>query len=328
MSDTRQSRVFWLALPPLKLAARHAAARVALRSRIANPHASTFAVSTSPRADGMWCALVVPKAGATTLAELPEAARVPWQAETVTWAAHAAPPFAISARGESVAFDLDAGDDGLPSAVLQLVAQGARGLTVIGAPDTFDAAAAQAQLGVPISLVSVTEAQSQQHAAPSLAFSPLQNFDDAARSAGSSVGTLAASVAALAGVVHFGFAAWQFAVQRAALKQTESAIATLADTGGKSAANWRTAVRTSAPWAARDSASSLLEASVPAVAATAERVKSVQYENGALLVEWSALNDAERAAFAERIAASDVIAGVGVVASGTRARVVVADVLP
>lgn len=318
MSETMSSvegsagRIFWLKLPPLSANARIAAARTALRARVANASASEFALSTTTAANGLWCA-VVPHAPQSWPADTnPTAARVPWTPATVTWVPAARPAFAISARGESITLE-DGGiaGDELPEEIVALTGAHAAALSVIGNIEDGVRARWEAQLGIPV------------HARPTyvenaLQFGLLQSLSAPLPRVATSAGTLAAWLAALAGLAHLAFAGIDAVSVHTQHAATTAAMEGMGAKFQQSSATWRGWLAKQAPQHQRDSAAGLIALAMPALAATAPQVTAVTYEANALTIEWSALTDAQRDVF-ERTVRD---AGASVVAGGKRARVV------
>jgi hypothetical protein len=306
--DAAQCRVFWLALPPLSEKQRIAAARTALRARIASETTSAFALATQPRSDGLWCAAVFPRTMAWPANATVEAAHAPWSANTVTWARNVAAPFAISARGESVALNEPQGE--LPTEIVQLCTHGVTALHVLGALTPEEKTQWEAQLGVPVKVVNAPTATAIQ-------WSATQPFQ-LARTTPQPTRSRAPLVAALCGAAFLVLQGWSYTTARAYREQINAEIDKETTKHKQTATAWRAWVASTAPHAARDAGSALLEATLPALAATAARVTVINVEPKSLTLEWSTLSDAERAQFERDVQAR----GASVIASGKRARVV------
>jgi hypothetical protein len=308
--DAVRCRVFFLELPPLSEKVRRAAVVTALRHRIADPTNSECVLATNALPSGLWCAVVTQRGHAPAPEDIVVPALAPWQKNTMTWVRDAAVPFAISPRGESVA--VEANEVDLPDEIVRFCTYGATQLSVVGSLDAATRARWEAQLG--ISVQSVTPQRSQASAVRwsspfSLATTPTR---------AQPVATTAAWVACVAGAAHAVFAGWEWVRARNDAQATQQAISQLAAKHNQTPDAWRTWIAKTAPDAARDGVSNLLVATMPALASTSHRVTQLNVEPKALSIGWSALSDAERVAF-ERAAHSQ---GVGVIASGKRARVV------
>ncbi len=312
-----QCRIFWLALPPLKPAARMEAARLALRARVANPTAVRLLMPATVAPNGRWCIGVVDDgvAAATAPQSRPAAARTPWQPGDVAWNRSAADPHCITAAGESIALTHR---NALPDEVLQACAHpAAQRLVVYGETTAEDAALWRAQTGITVAIAPPARTGAESMAwMPTMANArPLSAPPGSIRSSGVAV---AAKLALAAGLIHLSASA---VVAWNARRDAQAVVATqvaLANEYKSTTTDWREMVKQRAPAQARDSAAGLLQIALPALATTADRVKSVQFQANALSIEWTSLSEGERAAFDDAIR----IAGASAVIANTKARVI------
>jgi hypothetical protein len=317
-----QCRIFWLALPPLKPSARLDAARLALRSRLANPNVAQFALSNAAAPNGHWCAAVTDSA----MQGVPVAALTPWVPHTVSWR-YGVDPHCITSRGDSVALDPVAEFD-IPDPVVMSVAQ-AQGCELHIIVDDA-ATAAQlapssavwaAQLGVPvqIGLAATTAAKAAATAVSDPWLPDMQHLHPLhlATAAPKPRSHWAAGVAAAAGLAHVAFSAAQFLSARQHLHIDQTRIDALALQTQTPATQWRARIAQSHPNAARDSAEALLSLSASALMPISGQLKSLSVQSRALSLEWNTLSEAQREAFVANIESR----GASVVSAGNKARV-------
>jgi hypothetical protein len=316
------ARVFWLTLPPMKPAARLNAARLALRGRVAANAGTMIALGKSANAAGQWCATVW-DASAIAPGQLAaaNAALTPWSPNTVSWARSNTDPHCITAQGSSVSLDA-AANEGLPDTLVQACgAAGVNALNVYGPASEAERGQWAAQLGVAVHIHPAIKST-----VPAAQFLP--NFNDGkplaiaepiGRGAFAKATTgLAPWVACAAGLAFASFGAWHWLQANNALNATRAAQSDAMRALQKDESNWAAWLRKTHPGHARDSASSLLELALPALAPTAVKIKTISYEARALNIEWSALTPAEREALTQTLAAR----GLGVISAGNKARVV------
>jgi hypothetical protein len=314
-SASGDARIFWLTLPPLDAPSRIAAARLALRDRVANPASAVLALGNAPGPHGKWCAVV----GSIGASSTPRAARTPWTEGVVTWWRSATEPHLITARGESIALDPSMGD-ALPELLVGAAgAAGVKSVAIIndgGTPPSEPVLRQwRAELGLPIALNAAASL------APNAAWTP--NFAQAVplvlpATRALSYAYRAGWVAAGAALIHLAFAGMQWWRAEQALRKAnvdQRAVATALTTTPDA---WRAALRARAPTAVRDSASSALAIVTPALAPTAQKMISLTYESNTLSVEWRGLTEPERLAFVAAIEAR----GASVISAGQRARLV------
>jgi hypothetical protein len=309
MISAAQCRVFFVTLPPLTAQARVGAVRTFVRARIANPAASIFVLSTTPLSGALWCAVVAERGTPLGADTMVEPALAPWQPNGLIWIRDASVPFVISPRGESIV--LDTSDDELPNEIIRLSTYGATVLEIVGHVPPPIAAQWSAQLGLPV------RTRQRDAKLPAIRWSAPHTFDDHTPLP-QRVSKAAAWVACMAGAAHAAFAGWDAIRAHDGWSATQRASAKVAAKHNQTPDGWRSWLAQSSPHAARDSASGLLRATLPALAPTAARVSAVNAEPRALSIEWNTLTDSERTAF-EAVVQSQ---GAGVVASGKRARVV------
>jgi hypothetical protein len=313
-------RVFWLALPPLKPAARLNAARLALRARVAASPTTQIALGKGAHpGHGCWCA-VVWDASALSLTpqQVANAALTPWQPDTVSWRRDNDDQHCISAQGSSVS--LEPGNADLPEAIVQACGAGnVKSLEVFGNASEQERGLWAAQLGVAVNVQKAidlnaipayipTLTEGQQLTAPALHDRALQTALRTGR---------APWVAALAGLCFAAFGGWQWWEAKRTLEATHAAQAATMASLNQTESTWSAWVKKNHAGHGRESASSLLEITLPALSATAGNVKSLRYEARALNIEWSTLSPAERETFAQTLSAR----GLGVVSAGNKARV-------
>ncbi len=314
-NTARDARIFWLTLPPLDAQSRIAAARLALRDRVANPASTVLALGNAPGPQGKWCAVVSSNAAAAT----PRAASTPWTEGVVTWLRSNTEPHLMTARGESVALEASAGDT-LPELLVSAAgAAGVKSITIINesGPPPSEQTLRQwrAELGLPITLSSAALATSNAAWMPSLGQAvPLVVATPRALAYTYRAGW----VAAVAALAHLGFASAQWWRAEQALRAAAAEQRAIAATLDTTPEAWRAALRARTPVAARDSASSALAVLTPALAPTAQKLASLTYESNTLSVEWRGLTEPERLAFVAAIEAR----GASVISAGQRARLV------
>ncbi len=324
------ARVFWLPLPPMKPAARWNAARLALRGRVAANANTMFAIGKSAHANGQWCVVVWDADALSKETKIPAAqngsffakvAQIPWSPNTVSWRRDPEDPLCITAQGTSVSLDVSDAR-ALPDTVVQAcAAAGVTALNVYGEVSLSEKNEWSAQLGVPVQAHAATALASG--AAPFVpAFSDGQAlaFPESARRATFAQATtgFAPWIACVAGLVYAAFGAEHGLRAKQSLDATRETQRTAMASLQQTDTTWSTWIRKNHPAHARDSASSLLEMALPALAPTASKIKTLGYEARALNIEWSALTPAEQEAFSQTLAAR----GLGVVSAGTKARVV------
>jgi hypothetical protein len=326
------ARVFWLALPPLKPTARLNAARLALRGRVAANANTMLAIGKVAHANGRWCAVVWDADALATFEKnkIPAAqngsffahiAKIPWSPNSVSWWRDLDDPCCITAQGSSVSLE-PSDTAALPDTVVQACgAAGVASFNIYGEVSGEEKSAWAAQLGVSVHAHSVKDLANAS-AAHLPSFSDGQPLAIAERTHAAALAPattgLAPWVACVAGLCYaiFGAHHWWSAKQTLnATRDTErSAMASLQ----QNETTWAAWMKKNHPAHARESASTLLEMSLPALAPAAAKIKALSYEARALNIEWSALSSAEREAFSQSLAAR----GLGVVSAGNKARVV------
>jgi hypothetical protein len=326
------ARVFWLGLPPLKPAARLNAARLALRGRVATNANTMIALGNAAHPNGQWCAVVWDadalantekgkKPAAQNSSFFAQIAKIPWSPHSVSWWRDRDDPCCITAQGSSVSLE-PSDTAALPDTVVQACgAAGVTSLNIYGEVSDLEKSQWAAQLGVPVYAHSANNLASANAAfLPTLSNGQRLVVAEHARTAAVAPATtgLAPWVACVAGLCYAAFGAHHWWSAKQALNATRDTERNAMASVQQSETTWAAWIKKNHPAHARESASSLLEMSVPALAPTAAKIKTLGYEARAINIEWSALSEAERDAFTQTLAAR----GLGVVSAGNKARVV------
>ncbi len=316
------ARVFWLALPPMKPAARLNAAQLVLRGRVSVSPTTMLALGASAHANGQWLALVW-DAATHSLNEnaIANAALTPWSPNSVSWRRDAHDPHCITSQGTSVSLEQVAGESALPDALVQACgAVGVTRLEIFGDATPDERTQWAAQLGVAVNTnLAIDNVPREDAAMPRFAAGKILLSGATPRTAAFTALTTGLSpwVAAIAGLAYASFGALHWWTAQRALEmsraQQTATMASLQQTD----TTWNAWLKTNHPAQSRGSASSLLELTLPALSATVGTVKTIGYEARALNIEWSTLTAAEREAFAQTLA----VRGLGVVSAGNKARV-------